>query len=61
MNSNAIIIVLLTVLVMVGIYFIMDKKDQPTVIKETIKEVEKSAPADDGSSIELKLNRVIKL
>ncbi len=63
MNSNGIIIALLTVLVMVGIYLIMDKKNvapAPTVIKETVRE-STSEPADDGDSVEFKLNRKIKL
>ncbi len=65
MNSNGIIIVLLTVLVMVGIYLAIGKKDSPeaptTVIKEVTREVPAAQPADDGDSVELKLNRKIKL
>lgn len=62
MNSNGIIIALLTVLVMVGVYLIMDKKNTPpAVIKETVREVQKVAPADDGDSVEFKLNRKIQL
>ncbi len=63
MNSNGIIIALLTVLVMVGIYLIVDKKNtnEPTVVKETVREVQRAAPAADGDSVEFKLNRKIKL
>lgn len=62
MNSNGIIIALLTVLVMVGVYLIMDKKTAaPTVIRETVREIPRATPAADGSSVEFKLNRKIKL
>jgi hypothetical protein len=65
MNSNGIIIVLLTILVMVGIYLAIGKKDSSqapaTVIKEVTREVPAAQPANDGDSVELKLNRKIKL
>jgi hypothetical protein len=61
-SSNGIIIALLTVLVMVGVYLIMDKKSSPpAVIKETVREVQRVNPPDDGDSVEFKLNRKIKL
>lgn len=50
---------------MVGIYLAIGKKDSPqapaTVIKEVTREVPAAQPADDGDSVELKLNRKIKL
>ncbi len=63
MNNNGIIIALLTVLVMVGIYLIIDKKNvkQPDVVKETIRVVQPEAKPDEGDSVEFKLNRKIKL
>lgn len=47
---------------MVGVYLIMDKKTAaPTVIRETVREIPRATPAADGSSVEFKLNRKIKL
>ncbi len=63
MNNNGIIIALLTVLVMVGIYLIIDKNKvkQPDVIKETVRVVQPEVKQDEGDSVEFKLNRKIKL
>lgn len=50
---------------MVGIYLAIGKKDSSqapaTVIKEVTREVPAAQPANDGDSVELKLNRKIKL
>ncbi len=63
MNNNGIIIALLTILIMVGIYFVVEKNKAapaPTIIKETVVEKVPAEP-EDGSSVDFKMSRKIKL
>ncbi len=68
MNNNGIIIALLAILIMVGIYMIVDKKDtQPQVVR--VERDDNSAdraeradnPANNDGTVEFKMNRKVKI